>query len=222
MDWQAIHILDQQCTLALNGIYSGFTDPIMRFFSNIPIWVPMYIIVAAALFLRLGWKKALIVIASIALTFLCCDQLSNLVKVSVARLRPCHDPYMIENGVRLLEKAGGAYGFFSGHAANFVRICSIVIYGIPQRQKTEIQRILILDILLVHDGQHQQGICRQALYRGCHQRSLHRRSSRFSVLVGRTVSDFKNEGSLLRSLHQPTMKNILYILFRRKSLDDFI
>ncbi len=73
MDWQAIHILDQQCTLALNGIYSGFTDPIMRFFSNIPIWVPMYIIVAAALFLRLGWKKALIVIASIALTFLCCD-----------------------------------------------------------------------------------------------------------------------------------------------------
>ncbi len=118
MDWQAIHILGQQCTLALNGIYSGFTDPIMRFFSNIPIWVPMYIIVAAALFLRLGWKKALIVIASIALTFLCCDQLSNLVKVSVARLRPCHDPYMIENGVRLLEKAGGAYGFFSGHAAN--------------------------------------------------------------------------------------------------------
>lgn len=118
MTWQQIHEMDQQLTLSLNSIHSSVTDPVMMFFSSIPVWIPMYLIVAVFLFIRLGWKKALVAIASIALTFLLCDQIANLFKDGIARLRPCHDSFMVGEGLRILEGKGGLYGFFSGHASN--------------------------------------------------------------------------------------------------------
>lgn len=118
MSWQEIHEFDQQITLTLNDIHCGVTDSVMMFFSNIPVWIPMYVIVAGMLFWRIGWKKALIATASIALTFLFCDQLANFFKEGIARLRPCHDEFMVGEGLRILEGKGGLYGFFSGHASN--------------------------------------------------------------------------------------------------------
>ncbi len=118
MTWQELHELDQQITLYLNSLHSGVTDPIMIFFSNIPVWIPMYILVAVFLFIRLGWKKALIAVISITLTFVFCDQLANLFKNGIERLRPCHDEFMVGEGLRILEGKGGMFGFFSGHASN--------------------------------------------------------------------------------------------------------
>ena len=118
MSWQEIHEFDQQITLTLNDIHCEITDSVMMFFSNIPVWIPMYVIVAGMLFWRIGWKKALIATASIALTFLFCDQLANFFKEGIARLRPCHDEFMVGEGLRILEGKGGLYGFFSGHASN--------------------------------------------------------------------------------------------------------
>ena len=68
--WQQIHEIDQQVTLAINSMHCGFTDAVMVFFSRIPVWIPMYVLVAVFLFLRLDWKKSLIAVVSIALTFL--------------------------------------------------------------------------------------------------------------------------------------------------------
>ena len=118
MTWQELHELDQQITLYLNSLHSGVTDPIMIFFSNIPVWISMYILVAVFLFIRLGWKKALIAVISITLTFVFCDQLANLFKNGIERLRPCHDEFMVGEGLRILEGKGGMFGFFSGHASN--------------------------------------------------------------------------------------------------------
>ncbi len=118
MSWEGIHGIDQQITLAINSLHCGFTDSVMVFFSSIPVWIPMYAVVAVFLFLRLGWKKATVAVLSIALTFLFCDQLANLFKDGIARLRPCHDEAMMASGLRVLEGKGGLYGFFSGHASN--------------------------------------------------------------------------------------------------------
>ena len=54
----------------LNGLHCGVTDSIMVFFSKVPVWIPMYVLVAVFLFFRLGWKKATVAVLSIALTFL--------------------------------------------------------------------------------------------------------------------------------------------------------
>ncbi|MBO7118582.1 MAG: phosphatase PAP2 family protein [Bacteroidales bacterium] len=110
--------LDQDITLAINGLHTNFSDLVWQTFSDRHVWFVLYLIVAAFLVWKAGWKKGLIYIAAMALCLAACDQFSNLIKLYVCRLRPCHDPYMLERGVRVLEDAGGLYGFFSSHAAN--------------------------------------------------------------------------------------------------------
>ena len=116
--WQEIHRFDQEITLCINSMHTEFTDVIMKVFSNIQVWIPMYVIVVVFLFMRLGWKKALIVTASVALAFGMCDQFSNFIKDTVGRVRPCNDDFMLQNGIWLLENPSRSFGFFSAHAAN--------------------------------------------------------------------------------------------------------
>ena len=127
--WKTLEKADQLATLEINNWHSGITDPIWEFFSNIPIWIPMYMLIVVLVIWRLGWKKGLIVIAAAALTFGFCDQFSNFLKALTERLRPCNDPYMISNGLHILEK-GGKYGFFSAHAANAFGLATSTFIGL--------------------------------------------------------------------------------------------
>ena len=129
MFWQEIHRLDQHLTLAINGWHSPFTDPVWQFFSDKFVWIPMYAGIIALLFWKLGWKKALIVLAGVGLTFGFCDQFSNIVKEATCRLRPLRDEYMISHGLHILEK-GGKYGFFSAHAANSLGLAFCTYIGL--------------------------------------------------------------------------------------------
>ena len=74
MTWQEIHRFDQLLTLKVNSWSSPITDPIWQFFSNVPVWIPMYVLIVAMLIWRLGWKKGLIVVLAAAATFGFCDQ----------------------------------------------------------------------------------------------------------------------------------------------------
>ena len=109
--------VDQDVTLAINGVHSPVSDVFWQIFSNREIWAVMYIIVLVMLFVRLGWKRALVVLGCMILLITALDQTANLFKNGFARLRPCWDEYMLDNGLRCLEGRGGFYGFFSGHAA---------------------------------------------------------------------------------------------------------
>ena len=129
MFWQNIHHIDQQITLLLNSWNSGISDYIWLIFTNIPIWIPMYILIIALVMMRLGWKKGLIVVTAAVLTFAFCDQFSNLIKEATERLRPCNDPFMLHNGLHVLE-GGGKYGFFSAHAANAFGLATSTVIGL--------------------------------------------------------------------------------------------
>ena len=126
---QQVHELDQQLTLAINSCYSAFTDPIWAFFSDKVVWIPMYAAIIALLFWKLGWKKALVVLAGIGLTFGFCDQFSNIVKYAVARIRPVNDSFMLSQGLHVLE-TGGGYSFFSAHAANSFGLAASSVIGL--------------------------------------------------------------------------------------------
>ena len=125
-DW--LDSLDRSITLAINGLHFKYGDQLWQLFSDIKFWIPLYLAIIAFLYLRLGWKRATVVLASLLLTFAACDQFSNLVKDLSERLRPCYDSEMISRGLHTLEKRGGFYGFFSAHAANAfgVAICSFI------------------------------------------------------------------------------------------------
>ena len=124
-----INRADQEITLLINSLSWSWTDWFWMVMSDIKTWIPAYLICVYFLFERLGWKKALIVIASAALGFLLCDQLSTLVKHSVLRLRPNYTSRMLRDGLTILEKRGGFYGFFSAHAANSFSLAVCLILG---------------------------------------------------------------------------------------------
>lgn len=129
MDWKAIYEFDQRLTLEINSWDSAITDPVWQFFSDIPVWIPMYVLIVAGLFWRLGWKKGLIMTLAAAATFGFCDQFSNLIKDLVCRVRPLNDAYMLENGLNVLEGASRSFSFFSAHSANAFGLATSTLIG---------------------------------------------------------------------------------------------
>jgi undecaprenyl-diphosphatase len=132
--WQTLEQADKLATLEINSWNSAFTDHIWEIFSNIPIWIPMYVIIVAFVIQRLGWKKGGVVILAAVLTFAFCDQFSNFIKSATERLRPLHDAYMLHNGLHILEQ-GGKYGFFSAHAANAFGLATCTYIGLRCDQR---------------------------------------------------------------------------------------
>ncbi|MBQ6254629.1 MAG: phosphatase PAP2 family protein [Bacteroidales bacterium] len=124
-----LHLIDQDLTLLINSWSSPWTDGFWMMMSDKSFWIPTYIICAFFLFKRLGWKKALVVIASCGLAFALCDQFSNIVKHAVVRLRPSYSSRMLRDGLNILERRGGFYGFFSAHAANTFATAMCLIIG---------------------------------------------------------------------------------------------
>ncbi len=118
MFWNELHKMDQGVSLEINSWDSPVTDAIWQFFSNIPVWIPLYILIASLLIWKLGWKNGLVVLAAAAVTFGVCDQFSNIIKEAVGRIRPLNDVFMLENGLNVLEKGTKSFSFFSAHAAN--------------------------------------------------------------------------------------------------------
>ena len=129
MFWQNVHHLDQQLTLAINSWNSAVTDPIWAFLSMKLVWVPLYAAILALIIWKLGWKKGGILVLGTVLTIVFCDQFANLIKFSVARIRPLHDDFMVSNGLNILE-LGGGYSFFSAHAANSFGLAACTWFGL--------------------------------------------------------------------------------------------
>ena len=134
MFWQTVHHLDQQLTLAINSWNSAVTDPIWAFLSMKLVWVPLYVAILALIIWKLGWKKGGILILGTVLTIVFCDQFANLIKYSVARIRPLHDDFMVSNGLNILE-LGGGYSFFSAHAANSFGLAGCTWFGMKNGLK---------------------------------------------------------------------------------------
>ena len=108
---------DTDLFLLLNGLHADWLDPVMRTFSSIAFWIPMYLIVVAAIILKRR-VEAIAVLGALLLSFAMSDFLAvHLFKNVFERLRPCHTEE-IQAIVRSLENCGGRYGFISNHAAN--------------------------------------------------------------------------------------------------------
>ena len=84
--------LDTELFLLINGCHSAFFDPIMYWLSNKLIWTPMYLLIILLIIRRYKIQGVLILIF-VGLTIVLCDQIaSGLLKNTVQRLRPSHDP----------------------------------------------------------------------------------------------------------------------------------
>lgn len=127
-----IEHFDQQVFLFLNSLNSPFWDKVMHVMSMITVWVPLYL----AILVYLGYRyerKFLIILVFIVLAVTLTDQTALLIKNTVHRLRPCHEP-SLSGLIHLADnRCGGLYGFVSSHAANSFNVALLSLLFIRKR-----------------------------------------------------------------------------------------
>uniref|UniRef100_UPI003216866C phosphatase PAP2 family protein n=1 Tax=uncultured Draconibacterium sp. TaxID=1573823 RepID=UPI003216866C len=107
---------DKELFLYLNSFFNDFWDTIMLLVTRKETWFPFYAIILFYIIKNYRSKSVLIILA-LVLLILASDQLSVLMKVTIQRFRPVHEP-AIQDLVHNVLRKGGLYGFVSSHAAN--------------------------------------------------------------------------------------------------------
>lgn len=127
--------LDKQWLLAVNGSDSLFLDRMAHVLTTAMTWLPLYLsLFYVVLHNNENFHKVLCVLAAAGLCVLLAGSVDDLiVKPTVARWRPTHDPEIgllvdIVDGYR-----GGKYGFFSAHASNTFSIAILFCWLIRSR-----------------------------------------------------------------------------------------
>ena len=108
--------IDKELFLYLNSFHSDFWDTIMLMVTRKETWVPFFAIIIFFV-VRNSPKNALLVLLFLTILIVVTDQFSVILKESIQRLRPVHDPEIGPLVHNVLRK-GGLHGFVSSHAAN--------------------------------------------------------------------------------------------------------
>ena len=92
----------------------------MWWISRSVTWIPLYVLLVGLIVWKYrSWKAVLLILAGFALAVGLSDfTTSGIIKHTVCRLRPTHDP-ALEGLLHIVRGyTGGLYGFCSSHAAN--------------------------------------------------------------------------------------------------------
>lgn len=114
--------IDKEVLLWINGLGSPQWDEFWLFISDKFSAMPLYVFLLFLCFRYLKWKKTLLILVCVAVLIAATDQLANVFKYGVERLRPCHDESLISQ-MRMVV-CGGKYGYFSAHAANSMGVAT--------------------------------------------------------------------------------------------------
>ncbi|WP_417873865.1 phosphatase PAP2 family protein [Xanthomarina gelatinilytica] len=150
--------IDSELFMFFNGKHNAFFDVIMYWASDKLFWFPLYFILLLII-IKLYKKKSIGVLIAIGILITLCDQTaSHLIKNTVKRLRPSHEP-ALENLIHLSEAGpGGQYGFVSSHAANAFGLATFLILLLPKQFNWLKWAILIWAILVsysrIYNGVH--------------------------------------------------------------------
>lgn len=115
LEW--VTAIDKSLFLFLHELGHPYLDDFMWWMSNRFIWIPLYLWLIYHLYQthRSFFYQSLI---ALIIVIVFTDQItSSLMKPFFERLRPCHDPDIMEL-IQLVGNCGGHYSFASGHAAN--------------------------------------------------------------------------------------------------------
>lgn len=113
---ESIKQLDQSIFLFFNGMHNSFWDAVMTLFTQTGTWAVFYLTIVFFI-IRKYRMKAIVILLLLAMIVLISDQFSVLIKETVKRFRPSHEP-AIQDLVHFVNRRGGLYGFFSSHATN--------------------------------------------------------------------------------------------------------
>lgn len=158
----ALLTFDTSLFSILNSCHAPWADSFFYWVSNRFIWLPLYLIILYWL-IKDYKKKFIPIIIGIVLTILVSDQTCNLIKNSVERLRPSHEPTLTES-IHLVTQPngklykGGKFGFPSAHAANASAFTMIVLLFLYKKRKWLLIPFIFWTLLL----------CYSRIYLGVH------------------------------------------------------
>jgi len=138
--WDKLIQSDKELLVNLNALGTETWDSFWLAVTNQLNWIPLFLVLFILLIRSYGWKKGLILIGFAALLVTFSDQLVNLIKNSVQRLRPNNDPE-INTIIRVLKHPRG-YSFVSGHSTTSFAVTTFMILLI--RKNYKLIRLLIL------------------------------------------------------------------------------
>jgi undecaprenyl-diphosphatase len=107
---------DQQLLIYLNNLGTQFWDPIFMYITHQINWWPFFLVLIFLLLKKITLKQFGLLVLVLTAFFFFTDQMTNVVKYAVARLRPVNDPDILPQ-LRYLRGANSP-SFFSGHASN--------------------------------------------------------------------------------------------------------
>lgn len=125
--------IDQELLQYLNSLHCTFGDFFFWYATNMLYWIPLYVVFIYLLYRQYGkqiWLPLLFLIITIFLT----DQISNLIKHAVERLRPTHNPEISYLLHMVNDYRGGHFSFPSGHATNTFGV-AVFLFRIMQKRR---------------------------------------------------------------------------------------
>ena len=105
---------DKEFLIFLNNLGSEQWDPFWLVITNQLYWTPLFLFVFYMIIKSFGWKRGGVMILAMIILVAFSDQFVNLIKDSIARLRPNNDPEIKESLRTLIHPQ--SYSFISGHA----------------------------------------------------------------------------------------------------------
>lgn len=127
--------IDRDALLSVNGSDSLYLDRVARVLTTTLTWLPLYIsLLVVVVRNNDSFRKVLMIVGAAGLCVLLAGSVDDLiVKPTVARWRPTHDPVIgslvdVVDGYR-----GGKYGFFSAHASNTFSIAIFFCWLVRSR-----------------------------------------------------------------------------------------
>lgn len=118
---------DQQLFLYLNSLGTETFDAFWMFITNKFSAIPLYVALLVLCFVKLGWRKTILVLVMVALMIAGTDQLANAFKYGFERLRPCYTEGIADVMRLVKDGCGGKYSYFSAHSASSMAVA--VFFG---------------------------------------------------------------------------------------------
>ena len=108
--------LDKKLFIFLNNLGSKPFDEIWLLVTKQLNWIPFFLILLFILYKKLGTKKLGIAILTVAALITFTNEITDVIKFSIQRIRPCNDDTLI--GLIRVVKDSDTFSYFSGHASN--------------------------------------------------------------------------------------------------------
>lgn len=116
--------IDAELFVFLNGLGSEKYDGLWLIITKQTSWIPLFLFLLYLIFKKLGTKQTLYLVLFVAVLLVFTDQIANVFKNGVQRLRPCNNPE-INSFIRIVQSRT-SFSFFSGHASSSMGVATFL------------------------------------------------------------------------------------------------